>query len=152
MKPFLRLTLWSASLLFICSCQNKSASANLMATNQVVLANTLISPAKESIAIIYDYNPTRAKLESKAVKVNPSTGDKLKDALKAFFATNKLYGSYEHIQLKEIDNSKTPDTFIFSGKPGFNNEDDKVLFRMALEMTIARNYKSMEYDVKFEDF
>jgi len=152
MKPALYLSSLLLFLFSLNSCQPESAVLNQPVKLGSGFTTSFLEEIPESVAIIYDYNPERSKLESKAVKVKPSTGDKLKDALNAFFATNKLYGSYDHISLKEIDKQETPNTLIFSGRPGFTNEDDKIFFTMALEMTIARNYESMNYKVKFVDF
>ena len=152
MKPALNLFSLLVLLLPLNSCQPTSDVLDQPVQLGSGFTASFLEEVPESVAIIYDYNPVRAKLESKAVKVKPSTGDKLKDALSAFFATNKLYGSYDHISLKEIDKQETPNTLIFSGRPGFTSEDDKIFFTMALEMTIARNYESMNYKVKFVDF
>ncbi|MEM1320767.1 MAG: hypothetical protein AAGG75_10960 [Bacteroidota bacterium] len=151
MKPLSHYFLPLLVVIVLGACQQPSNQIDYTYQKSAVLSAQLFKPMKESIAIIYDYDPIRAKLESRAVKVQPSSGDPLQDALKAFFATNRINGSYEHLQFKELRETEDKEiTFVFSGQPQHQSDKDKMLFDMALEMTIARNYKSMDYTVKFE--
>ncbi|MEO1518632.1 MAG: hypothetical protein AAFV95_26700 [Bacteroidota bacterium] len=118
-------------------------------TNQSLDINKTNTP--KEVALIYDYDPAKTRLEFRAVKMPHSSGDPLEDAIRAFLSENRLSGQFDEMGLDRQVTEDQTTTFIFSGKPHYGSPQDSSLFLQALDMTIARHHNTMDYQIVLLD-
>jgi|GEM_PF-2165756 len=91
------------------------------------------------VVMIYDFNQETFSLEYRAVAVDNPTGNRIKDLVNTFLATQHFGRKAKNLRLKNITKIKNQTILDFSGTAEFANSTDRSLFMDALEMTIARN-------------
>jgi len=105
----------------------------------------------DDIAMIYDINHSNNTLIYKAVKVENSSGNPMRDALNAFFEENNIAQYYDEMRLTGIKNIGDKAVYSFTGKPKYQTAVDSAIFWKALDITIARNSENMDYIVQMSE-
>lgn len=105
----------------------------------------------DKVAMVYNINKQNQTLVYKAVKVEESSGNPMRDALNIFFEENNIANYYDHMRLESISQQGEKTVYSFSGKPKFQNSADSAIFWKALDITIARNTDDLNYIIEMKE-
>ncbi len=109
------------------------------------------SEKPDDIAMIYNIDKQNQTLIYKAVKVEESSGNPMRDALNVFFEENNISDYYDQMRLKSISKKDNKTVYSFTGKPKFQSSADSAIFWKALDITIARNSENLDYIVEMKE-
>ena len=98
--------------------------------------------------MIYDFNKQLARLEYRAIKIEESSGDPIKDLINTFLVHNSIVEAPMDLTLNQLIEDEGKALISLIGDAHFANEQDSLLFWEALDITLARNYK--HHDFAFE--
>ncbi len=98
--------------------------------------------------MIYDYNDEQSRLEYRAIKVEKSSGDPIRDLVNTFIHHSSILASPTNLILEHLEEKTGKAIFSFSGQAEFATPQDSVLFWEALDITLARNYKHNNFEIE----
>ena len=106
---------------------------------------------QQDIAFIYDYDINKKRLEYRAVKLEESSGDPLKDAIYSLCRHTHLDVDFQELDFNRQMTEDQITQILLAGKPSYQSAKDSSLFLQALDMTIAKHHDNLDYQIVMLD-
>ena len=145
-KPHLLFPLSVLTIVLLLGCNAAELSNTTLANTNTAWMSLTSKPEDKQVAFIYQYNPTLAKLEYRAVEVVQPSGDQLLDAINSFL---QQHPSASQLRIDRLIKRDQSIKCVLIGTPGFANPTDSIIFQEALELTISRNSGTLESQLQW---
>ena len=104
--------------------------------------------SSQKVVMIYDFNQETSSLDYRAVEVENPTGNELEDLINTFLTAQHFVSHTTMLRLEKITKEKNKTILDFSGSTKFANNEERLIFIDALEMTIIRNTNLSNFLIK----